>query len=113
MTQLEIFSRNLKFYLDDRKKKQSDLCRYMKVSSATVSDWCNGKKMPQTKRIGDIAKWLSIQVTDLFNDSLPNEKKLTINVDDELVDLIEKYNKATPEQKKMILGLADTVLRVK
>ena len=110
MTQLEIFSRNLKIYMEARQKKQSDLCKYMNVSSATVSDWCNGKKMPKTQRIGDIANWLHIEVTDLFNDVEPDEKKLTITADSELSELIELLNNATPEQKKTFLQLAKALL---
>lgn len=113
MTQLEIFSKNLCYYLHARQKKQADLCKYMDVSSATVSDWCNAKKMPQTKRIGDIANWLNIQVTDLFDDTLPDESKLTITADDELMNFIELLKNASPEQKRMIYRLADTVLKSK
>ena len=99
--------------MEDRHKKQADLCKYLKVSSATVSDWCNAKKMPKTQRIGDIANWLHIEVTDLFDESLPNESKLTITADNELVDFIELLKSATPEQQEMILRLAKTVLQTK
>ena len=111
MTQLEIFSRNLRFYMEQRQKKQADLCKYLKVSSATVSDWCNAKKMPKTQRIGDIANWLHIEVTDLFDENLSNESKLTITANNELVELIESLNNATPEQLEMILQIAKTVLK--
>ena len=96
MDRTTVFSRNLRFYMDARKKRQADLSKYMGVSSATVSDWCNGKKMPQTKKIGDIAAWLNIQVTDLFDESEPDEKKLTIVADSELSSFIEAYKNASP-----------------
>ena len=38
-----IFSKNLLHFLEINQKSQADLCKYIGVSSATVSDWCNGK----------------------------------------------------------------------
>ena len=105
MTQQEIFSRNLKIYMDMRQKKQADLCKHLQVSSATVSDWCNGKKMPKTERIADIASWLNILVTDLFDESLENQFKLTITADEELKDFIDLYNSATPGLRKAALAV--------
>ena len=40
----------------------------MKVSSATVSDWCNGKKMPRMDKIQAICNWLRIEKSDLLED---------------------------------------------
>lgn len=105
MTQQEIFSKNLKTYLHLRNKKQADLCKYLKVSSATVSDWCNEKKMPKMERIGEIADWLNIQITDLFKNDMPDKSKITIYADDELKDLISSYNKANPELRKAALAV--------
>ena len=105
MNQLEIFSKNLQFYMTARNKKQADLSRFLHVSSATVSDWCNGKKMPQTKRIGDIASWLNIQVTDLFDESDQNEEKLTIIADSELARFIEAYRSADPALRNAALAV--------
>lgn len=99
MNKNTVFSKNLRFYMDARGKKQADLCKYLNVSSATVSDWCNGKKMPQTQRIGDIAAWLNIQVTDLFDESEPNENKVTIVADDDLAHFLELYQNATPQAR--------------
>ena len=105
MNQLDIFSKNLNYYMNIRGKKQIDLCKYLKVSSATVSDWCNAKKMPKTERIGDIAKWLYIEVTDLFNENKPNENKLTIMTDSELAEIINSYRSASPELRQAALAV--------
>lgn len=63
-----IFSRNLRYYLELDGKTQADLCEFMKVSSATVSDWCNGKKMPRMDKIQTICNWLRIEKSDLLED---------------------------------------------
>ena len=60
------FSNNLKRWLDKNDKTQADMCRFMGVSSATASDWCNGKKIPRTDKLGALCAWLEIELDDLL-----------------------------------------------
>ena len=62
----KIFANNLKKQLSLHNKNQSDLAKYMDVSTATVSEWCNGKKMPRTDKIRSICNWLFIEMNDLL-----------------------------------------------
>ena len=62
----KIFSANLNRLLELHEKTQADLYRYMGVSSATVSEWCNGKKLPRMDKIQSIANWLHVDVSDLL-----------------------------------------------
>ena len=62
----KIFSENLNYWLNERGKSQADLAKYMNVSSATTSDWCNEKKIPRTDKLVVIAKWLMIELSDLI-----------------------------------------------
>ena len=62
----KIFSNNLIYWLNKRGKTQADLYKRMGVSSATVSDWCNAKKIPRTDKLCDIAVWLMIEISDLI-----------------------------------------------
>lgn len=62
----KIFSENLTYYLDLKGKSQADLYRYMNVSSATASDWCNGKKLPRMDKIQSICNWLGIEKSNLL-----------------------------------------------
>ncbi len=61
-----IFSKNLKYWLQERGKTQADLYKKMNVSSAVASDWCNEKKIPRADKLVAIAKWLSIELSDLL-----------------------------------------------
>lgn len=63
-----VFSENLKRYMEAREKTQADLYKYMKVSSATASDWYNGRKLPRTDKILAIASWLGVELSDLLED---------------------------------------------
>lgn len=65
----ELFASNLKYWLERRGKTQADLRRYMEVSSATASDWCNGRKIPRTDKLSVICDWLGIDLKDLLTDN--------------------------------------------
>ena len=70
----ELFASNLKYWLEVRGKTQADLRRYMDVSSATASDWCNGRKIPRTDKIRAICAWLNIELDDLLTQKSDNER---------------------------------------
>ena len=70
----DLFSRNLSNQLYKQDKSQADLCKRLNVSSATASDWCNGKKLPRLDKIQTICNWLGIEKSDLLEDK---EKVLT------------------------------------
>lgn len=63
-----IFAKNLNYYMEKRDKNQTDLYRFLNVSSATASDWCNGHKMPRADKIQSIANWLGIGIGNLMED---------------------------------------------
>ena len=60
------FSKNLRRLLVENGKTQADLCRFMKVSSATASEWSNGKKIPRTDKLLSICAWLNCELSDLL-----------------------------------------------
>ena len=45
-----VFMENLRYYLELRRKSQIDLARAVDVSSSTVSDWINGRKIPRADK---------------------------------------------------------------
>ena len=109
--QKTIFQKNLIFYLGN--KSQAEVAKAIGVSPQTFNTWCQGIAIPRMDKIQKLADYFCINKSDLIEEHNLDDAKITINADNELVDFIEKFNKATPDQKKMILGLADTVLRVK
>ena len=62
------FYKNLRKYMSAEGKTQADLCRYMKISGATASDWYNGVKIPRIDKLQAIADWLGIELSDLLSD---------------------------------------------
>ncbi len=98
-----IFSDNLRRWLSIRHKTQADLYKKMGVSSASVADWCTGKKMPRINKIVEIADWLMIELTDLLEDGerTPSEMdmiKFRLKDDVYFRSLVKDMNNFTKDQ---------------
>ena len=50
-------------------KSQADMARYFGVSTATASDWYNGRKIPRADKLQAIAEWLGVGLGDLLTES--------------------------------------------
>lgn len=75
-----IFKNNLARLLEQKNVPQRALAQFVGVSTATVSDWKNGKKMPLMDKIDRIASFFHVERSDLLN---------TFNYDDK--DALKKY----------------------
>lgn len=109
-----VFSANLRRWLSNKNKTQADLYKYLKVSSATVSDWCNAKTMPRTDKIQAIANWLGIDLSDLLEEKKPNDyylnnktKKIAQEVYDnpELQILFDASRNLKPEDVEFVVEM--------
>ena len=69
----EIFAKNLNYFMDKTKTTQADICRVIGVSSATVSDWCNGKKYPRTDKLHQLADLLGVRFSALTTEEGPKD----------------------------------------
>ena len=65
----EIFAKNLRYFMDARGISQADISRALNVSSATVSDWCNGNKFPRTDSIQQLADLLGVRFSTLTSEN--------------------------------------------
>jgi len=93
------FGRNLKRLLAERDKTQAELCRRLKVSSATVSDWANGKKIPRADKLQAICVWLNCELSDLLEENpkaLPDGQP-TEYYDNEVVQAVTDRLRTNPE----------------
>ena len=99
-----VFSKNLTNQLYIHNKTQADICKRMNVSSATASDWCNGKKLPRLDKIQSLCNWLDIEKSDLL------EEKLEVHLDEykkktsdpDVQEVIELFKKANPDVQKAV-----------
>ena len=68
-TAREIFVKNLRYFMEARGVSQADICRELDVSSATVSDWCSGKKYPRIDAMQRLADLLGVKYSTLTTES--------------------------------------------
>lgn len=97
----EVFGRNLTHYMNRNKITGVTLAKYMGVSSATISDWMHGKKMPRVDKLKSLAHYFRINMTDLTDDK--NEYK-------EIPEILIKYNSLTEENKVELMKRADELI---
>lgn len=105
-----VFSKNLKMQLAKHNKSQVDLTNYMNVSGSTVSDWCNGKKMPRMDKIQHICDWLRIGRDDLLSDN--NDMDISL-LSPAAMQLVESFNQLNEEGQNKLLDYADDLLQSK
>ena len=65
----EIFVRNLRILMEAKGITQADICRELNVSSATVSDWCTGKKYPRVDAMQRLADLLGVRFSMLTTEN--------------------------------------------
>ena len=70
-----VFSNNLRRYLERAGKSQRDVAEAVGVSTATFSDWINGKKYPRIDKIELLADYFGILKSDLIEEKLTEEKE--------------------------------------
>ena len=96
----EIFSENLERLLYERKKSQADMARHMHDSSATASEWVNGKKMPRADKLITLANWLHVELSDLLEDK--SETGITVKLTNYEEQLLQRF-RALPERDRRAL----------
>lgn len=86
-TTSEIFSENLRRLLEEKKKTQKALAKFVPTTEATVSRWINGVAMPRYNMIDRICAFLMCSPEDLMLDS---EKTAVLLPEDVMVDEIKE-----------------------
>ncbi|MBM7617312.1 repressor LexA [Weissella uvarum] len=67
----EIMGRNIKRLLKQHGMTAAKLSEIVGVSTATISDWCNGKTYPRINKIELMADYFGVSKSELVED--PNE----------------------------------------
>lgn len=93
----KIFARNLRYYMRRDKITGIALAKYMGVSSATVSDWMNAKKMPIVDKLKSLSHFFHIDMTDLTED-----KDYYV----EIPEILQRYNELNEENQIKLLDRA-------
>lgn len=98
----DIFAKNLRKYMERAGKTQKDLSEIVGVSTATFSDWINGKKYPRIDKIEILANYFGILKSDLIEDKMTDEKEkdnetlasiiVRLRTDEDFLKVVETLN---------------------
>ena len=112
----EIFIKNLRYLMEAKGVTQADICRELGVSSATVSDWCNGKKFPRTDKLQRIAELLNVRPSALTSETglqdYEDQQRLeALHQDPRLCLLFDRTRRMSHEDVDFMLQFADRILK--
>lgn len=71
----EILSKNLKYYIERSGKDRRELADTWGFPYSTVTEWINGRKYPRIDRIEIMANYFGIQMADLIEEKMTEEKE--------------------------------------
>ena len=63
----KIIADNLVRLLREKNRTQLELAEYLGVTQATVSNWCNGIKMPRMDKIDTICEYFDVKRSNLMS----------------------------------------------
>ena len=107
----EIFSRNLRHYIDACGKDRRELAEIWGFPYSTVSEWISGRKYPRIDKIEVMADYFKIQMSDLIEDhSEDNKEAASDGLTDGQRALIEFARSLTEEQAVVALRLLKSLV---
>lgn len=117
-TMREIFVKNLRFLMDARDINQADICRELGVSSATVSDWCTGKKYPRVDAMQRLADLLGVRFSTLttengLQDYEDQQRLEALHQNPALGLLFDRTRKMSHADVETMLAVAASILKEK
>ena len=112
----EIFVRNLRYFMDMKGITQADICRELEVSSATVSDWCTGKKYPRVDKLQRLADLLNVRFSSLtteggLQDYEDQQRLEALHQDPRLGLLFDHTRKMKKEDVDFMIQMAERIVR--
>lgn len=108
MNNKNIFSLNLKRYMNEQNKSRREVSEALGVSYYTFSDWVNGKKYPRMDKVEKLANYFGILKSDLIEDkrNQPAQGELSYKKK-EFIKRVEGMSDAQLERLEQILDLVE------
>ena len=108
----EIFVHNLGYLMQEKNVSQADICEKLGVSSATVSDWVNGKKYPRIDAMQRLADLLGVRYSTLTTEQGIDEYKDTerleaLHKNPKLGILFDRAAKVSDEDVDILVSMAE------
>ena len=121
----EIFSKNLKRYLEKSGKDRKELAEIWGFPYSTVTEWVNGKKYPRIDRIEVMADYFGILKSDLIEEKTEEHREmqeknstladLTVRMrsDKEFAEMMTGISQLDPVQLASVKQVVDAFLSTK
>lgn len=112
MDNKEVFSINLKRFMEQKGISRQELSKVLGVSYFTISDWVNGKKYPRMDKVEMLADYFGVLKSDLIeedgmNKTLPQMQTLT---EGESI-LVELFRQVPVDKQQMVLDMVRIALK--
>ena len=107
MENKDIFSRNLRKYMEIQGKTRRDISQALGISYYTVSDWVCGKKYPRMDKVEMLADYFGIKKSDLIEQNGFEEDRAPDEGEQALLAL---FRSVPEEQQKMVLSMIRAAL---
>lgn len=108
MNTKEIFSKNLRYYVERSGKTQIEIAESLGMSKGTLSKYVNGVDIPRMNRIQKIADYFGISKADLI-EGVPEKEKENRVISDAVVKM--SGNKDYYAIVEMLNGCDDSQLK--
>ena len=97
----EIFSRNLRRYIDSSDVTQKEVAKAIGVSTGTFNDWVKGRAYPRMDKVQLLAEYFGIKKSDLVEDV--NFGKSEISDKEQLV--LDLFHKIPDDRKDFFIKM--------
>lgn len=94
---------NITYYLSMHEMSQIDLAKYVGVSTASVSNWCKGIKVPRMDKIDLMCKRFGITRSELIEKDGPALRQSRI----EKEEILNIYDTLSSEGKRKVVEYAE------
>ncbi|WP_312247890.1 XRE family transcriptional regulator [Streptococcus parasuis] len=108
----DIFSKNLKYYMDKKGVDRNQLCSDLDLKYTTVRDWIKGITYPRIDKIELLANYFGINKSDLIEEKskIPSSSIPLPNFDPRQAILLSNYSKLNDTRKNKLLATSETLL---
>ena len=118
----EVFSKNLRYYMEAKGKTQKELAEIVGVSAPTINDWISGKKFPRIDRIEKLANYFGILKSDLIEQKSKEYREIQqknstladitvrVRTDNEFFSVVDGLNQLNSVQLASVKQIVDAFL---
>lgn len=106
----EIFTKNLRHYIELSGKTQKQLAEIVGVAQSTFNDWATAKKYPRIDKIEILANYFGIQKSDLIEEKTEEGPAADAGLSDGRKKLIDFAKTVPDDQVDMILRVMRSIV---